>query len=210
MTDRNKACALDSGAPLPHLLEQVRACTLCQAHLPLGCRPVVVAEASARLLIIGQAPGTKVHASGIPWDDASGKRLRQWLAMGEAEFYDPSLVAIMPMGFCYPGRGTSGDLPPRPECAHQWHDSIRQRLPNIQTTLLIGSYAQNYYLPGTAKTLTERVQAWRDYAPEFFPLVHPSPRNQRWLKKNPWFEAEVVLELQAHVAQVLGRKYGRS
>ncbi len=166
---------------------------------------MIRAEASARLLVIGQAPGTKVHASGVPWDDASGVRLRQWLNLTPEVFYDTRQVAIMPMGFCYPGRGKSGDLPPRPECAPLWHSAVRELLPNIELTLLIGSYAQQYYLPKDRFTLTQRVQQWRDYLPEFLPLVHPSPRNQLWLKRNPWFEGEVVGHLQRRVAEVLER-----
>jgi len=173
----------------------VRACTLCKATIPEP-NPILRAHQDARLLIIGQAPGTKVHASGIPWDDASGKRLRQWLHMSDSDFYDESKVAIVPMGFCYPGKGKSGDLPPRPECAPKWHEQVLQQMPNIRCTLLIGQYAQQYYLPGSSKTLTERVSNWRTHAPDYFMLPHPSPRNQMWLRRNPWFEEELVPELQ--------------
>jgi len=190
---------------LPELLAKIRACTLCAHHLPLGCKPVIRAEASAKLLVIGQAPGTKVHASGVPWDDASGKRLRNWLNLSDEVFYDASKVAIMPMGLCYPGKGKSGDLPPRPECAPQWHGAVRGHLPNIELTLLIGSYAQQYYLPTRAKSLTDRIHRWQEYAPDYFPLVHPSPRNQLWLRRNPWFEAEVIPALQMRVAQLQAR-----
>lgn len=185
------------------LLDEIKQCRLCEQSLPLGCRPVIRAAASAKLLIVGQAPGTKVHASGVPWDDASGQRLRQWLKLDKDVFYDEQQVAIMPMGFCYPGKGKSGDLPPRPECAPAWHRQVLERLPNIQLTLLIGNYAQQYYLAGEYKTLTQRVQNWREFAPSAFPLVHPSPRNQLWLRKNPWFEADVIPELQKRVAQLL-------
>ena len=189
--------------PLQNLLEQVRSCTLCEKDLPLGPRPVVRANSNAKILIIGQAPGTKVHASGTPWDDASGNRLRAWMGISPEVFYNEQQIAIMPMGFCYPGRGKSGDLPPRKECAPQWHQALLAQLPNIQCTLFIGNYAQNYYLDNKHKNLTERVKAWRDYFPTQIPLVHPSPRNQIWLKKNPWFEQNVVPQLQQVVTAVL-------
>ncbi|ESQ82157.1 hypothetical protein AEAC466_18650 [Asticcacaulis sp. AC466] len=155
---------------------------------------------------MGQAPGTKVHVSGTPWDDASGKRLRDWLGVTPDQFYDPTQFAIVPMGFCYPGRGQGGDNPPRPECAPLWHDRVLAELPNIKLTLLIGTYAQTRYLGDQRKsTLGDTVCAWRDYVAEgYLPLVHPSPRNGIWLRKNPWFEAEVVPYLRAHVARVLG------
>lgn len=193
---------------LNQLLAQVRNCTECKAHLPLGCRPVVRAASTAKIVIIGQAPGTKVHASGIPWDDASGDRLRMWLNLDKSEFYDESNIAIIPMGFCYPGRGKSGDLPPRKECAPLWHDKLFSQLPNLQLKILVGSYAQKYYLadqPGYKKsdTLTKTVQNWQNFAPEFFPLVHPSPRNQLWLRKNPWFEEELLTPLRERVERVL-------
>ncbi len=189
-------------------LDEVRGCTLCRQHLPLGPRPVLVAQASARLLIVGQAPGTRVHASGIPWDDPSGDRLRSWLGLTSAEFYDARKIAIVPIGLCYPGRGKSGDLPPRPECAPRWHPRILAQLPNIETTLLIGQYAQRFYLgaqPPRYKNLTERVKAWREYAPRWVPLVHPSPRNQYWLQSNPWFEGQLVPELRRQVRRLLDR-----
>lgn len=200
------------------LLQHIESCTRCEPHLPLGPRPVVRASERARILIIGQAPGSKVHASGIPWDDASGKRLRQWLQTPDDVFYDSRKIAIMPMGFCYPGKGKSGDLPPRPECAPQWHAQLLQHMPNIQLTLLIGQYAQQYYLndmgsvdrSGQAdsflkkyQTLTERVRNWRDAPAGFIPLPHPSPRNQFWLKKNTWFEDEVVPHIRAEVQRLL-------
>ncbi|MFD2246405.1 uracil-DNA glycosylase family protein [Pontibacter ruber] len=187
--------------PLESLLQQVRACRLCEEHLPLGPRPVLRAATSARLLIVGQAPGTKVHASGKPWDDQSGKRLRQWLNMSEELFYDETQVAIIPMGFCYPGKGKSGDLPPRPECAQHWHQQLLALLPNIELTLLVGKYAQDHFLGSAAKgTLTETVAAWPDYLPRYMPLPHPSPRNQFWLRRNPWFEADAVPALQQLVS----------
>jgi uracil-DNA glycosylase len=156
------------------------------------------------LLIIGQAPGIKVHESSIPWNDASGERLREWLGIGSDTFYDEQKVAIVPMGFCYPGKGKSGDLPPRKECAELWHKKVLQSLPNIQMTLLIGQYAQNYYLKErTTNTLTETVKNWQAWAPEFLPLPHPSPRNNIWLKKNPWFETEVIPYIRKHISEHL-------
>ena len=191
---------------LDSLFEEIRACRLCEAHLPLGPRPVIRGAESARLLIIGQAPGTRVHASGIPWDDLSGDRLRHWLGVDKPTFYDESRIAIMPMGLCYPGKGKSGDLPPRPECAPAWHDKVLILLPNIELTLLIGQYAQHRYLGKAARgSLTETVRSWADYSPGWLPLPHPSPRNTLWLKKNPWFEQEVIPHLQQRVAPLLKR-----
>lgn len=188
---------------LTSLLKQVRACDICANNLPLGPRPVIQIGASARIMIIGQAPGIKVHNTGKPWNDPSGVRLRQWLNLSEIEFYDETKVAIMSMGFCYPGRGKSGDLPPRPECAPQWHNKLLELLPNIKLTLLIGQYAQQYYLKDQYKTLTERVMHWREFPEGMFALPHPSPRNQSWLKKNAWFEEEAIPELQQRVRQAL-------
>ncbi len=184
------------------LLDEITACTVCAAHLPLGPRPVVrAADPRAKILIVGQAPGTKVHASGVPWDDASGRRLRDWMGVTPEQFYNESLFAIVPMGFCYPGRGKGGDNPPRPECAPLWHDRVRAALPGIKLTLLIGAYAQARYLGDQRKaTLGETVRAWETYIDEgYLPLVHPSPRNQIWLKRNPWFEKEIVPYLRAAV-----------
>tara|TARA_R110000823_G_scaffold171736_7_gene304148 strand:+ start:21879 stop:22466 length:588 start_codon:yes stop_codon:yes gene_type:complete len=185
------------------VLEDARNCRLCSAHLPHAPRPVLRAAATARIMLIGQAPGTRVHASGIPWDDASGDRLRDWLGVGSELFYDERQFAIMPMGFCYPGKGRSGDLPPRPECAPQWHAALLSGLPDIRLTLLIGQYAQRYYLGRQHKTLTATVQDWQTHLPRYFALPHPSPRNRLWLRKNPWFETEVVPELKRRVAQCL-------
>lgn len=189
---------------LTALLAQIRACAVC-ADLPHGPRPVVQAGAGARVLIIGQAPGTKVHASGVPWDDDSGDRLRMWTGLGSTDFYDPARVALMPMGFCYPGKGPSADLPPRTECAPLWHDRLRALLPAVQLTLLVGHHAQDRYLPRQPKrTMTDAV---RDYggAPDgFFPLPHPSWRVTGWMRKNPWFEAELLPVLRARVATALG------
>ena len=185
---------------LDHLLRDIRACRICEAHLPLGPKPVLRASATARLLVVGQAPGTKVHATGIPWNDASGQRLRTWLDMDAATFYDEHRVAIVPMGFCYPGKGPSGDLPPRPECRATWHPRLLPLLPDVRLTLLIGQYAHAYFLGSRRKaTLTDTVRAWREYAPQYLPLPHPSPRNVGWFKANPWFEAEVVPALRERV-----------
>ena len=189
---------------MDELLARIRACTICAAHLPAGPRPIIAGHPSARIVIIGQAPGRKVHASGIAWDDASGRNLRAWMAMSEEVFYDPAQVALVPMGFCYPGTGRSGDLPPRPECAPEWHAPLLDAMPNIQLTLLIGMYAQRQYL-GTAakKTLTETVAASAEYGPGFLPLPHPSPRNNIWQRRNPWFGTDVLPTLQERVAAAL-------
>lgn len=184
------------------LLLDIKDCRHCLPHLPHGCRPVVQASAKSRVLIIGQAPGLKVFASGTPWDDASGDSLRRWLGVDKSLFYNPAFFALMPMGFCYPGAGKSGDLPPRPECAPLWHHKLLAQMPDIRLTLLIGRYAQNHYLEtGAGETLTETVRAWRSFLPRFFPLPHPSPRNRIWQRNNQWFEAEVLPELQASVTQ---------
>ena len=189
---------------LPALLDEIRGCTLCAPHLAHGPRPVLRAAASARLLIASQAPGRAVHASGIPFDDPSGDRLRDWLAVDRDTFYDAARIAIIPMGFCYPGTGKSGDLPPRPECAPAWREPLLALLPNIQTTLLVGRYAVDWHLPDPRRrTLTEAVQRWRVRWPKVLPLPHPSPRNNRWLRDNPWFEAEVVPQLQKRVLELL-------
>lgn len=189
---------------MKYLLNNIRNCSLCKAHLPLGPRPVVTAHSNSKIVIIGQAPGTKVHASGIPWDDASGKQLRKWLDVSEDDFYDENKFAIIPMGFCYPGRGKGGDLPPRSECAPQWHDQLLEFMPNVELVLLIGMYAQKYYLKKRAKkTLTETVDKYQEYLPDYFPLPHPSPRNRFWLTRNPWFEEHVISELQATIKSVL-------
>ena len=185
------------------LLQQVRSCRLCEAELPLGARPVLQCAAEARILIAGQAPGSKVHASGIPFDDASGERLRYWLGVDRHQFYDPAQFAILPMGFCYPGRGKSGDLPPRAECASTWRRQLLGALPRIELTLLLGQYAQAWHLGKDAISLTERVKQWRAGWPEMLPLPHPSPRNNRWLKQNPWFADEVLPELQMRVSKLL-------
>ncbi|NMM27765.1 MAG: uracil-DNA glycosylase family protein [Glaciimonas sp.] len=198
--DKRQCSSLDA------LLTEVRACRACEQHLPLGPRPIVRAAAQARILIVGQAPGARVHVSGIPWDDASGDRLRTWLGIDLASFHDESQFAIIPMGFCYPGRGTSGDKPPRRECAQMWLDSLLEQLPEIQLTLLIGQYAQHHFL-GTSRrpSLTETVRAWQEYAPTFIPLPHPSPRNQGWFQRHPWFENEVLPMLRGRVESILAQ-----
>lgn len=186
------------------LVQRVERCRICEANLPLGPRPAFSIHEESRILIVGQAPGTKVHATGIPWNDASGEELRRWLAVDRETFYDPRIFGIMPMGFCYPGRGKGGDLPPRPECAPAWHSLLRQHMPQLQLTLLIGSYAQAYYLEsGREATLTETVRNFENYLPQFFPLVHPSPRNRIWMRRNPWFEEMVVPSLRKAISEVL-------
>jgi len=193
-------------AALDRLLSEVRACRICAEQLPLGPRPVVRMAKSARILVIGQAPGTRVHETGLPWNDASGDRLRDWLGLSVDDFYDPAKLAIMPMGFCYPGRfDRGGDLPPRPECAPTWHDALRQHLPDIGLTLLIGQYAQERYLgPRRAKTMTETVHHFHDFLPDgILPMPHPSWRNTAWMKKNPWFEADLLPVLQSRVHGLL-------
>jgi uracil-DNA glycosylase len=192
---------------LPSLLKDVRACTLCAqplAQLGLSPRPVVQVAAGARILVVGQAPGRKVHESGMPFDDASGERLREWMGVDRATFYNPEVVAIVPMGFCYAGTGSSGDLPPRRECAPQWRAPLLAALPHIELTLVIGQYAMAWHLPDqAAQSLTETVKAWQTHWPKVLPLPHPSPRNNIWLKANPWFAQQVVPALQARVAAVL-------
>ena len=189
---------------LDELLREVRGCCVCAESLPLGPRPVLRAAPTARLLLVGQAPGTRVHATGIPWNDASGERLREWMGIDKRRFYDPGRVAIMPMGFCYPGTNArGGDHPPRKECAPLWHQKLRAHLPDVDLTLLIGRYAQLHYLgESSRRTLTETVQAWRDYLPEFLPLPHPSWRNQVWLKRHPWFATEVLPTLRAETKRL--------
>ena len=190
---------------LASLLTEVRACAICAEHLPLGPRPVLQIHASASILIAGQAPGRKVHETGVPFNDASGDRLRTWLGVSREVFYDPKQVAILPMGFCFPGTGNSGDLPPRAECAPAWRAPLLSHLRNLKLTLVIGQYAQTYHLPNEAASLTEIVQAWRKHWPHTVPLPHPSPRNKLWLKRNPWFEKELVPLLKARVSEALKR-----
>lgn len=186
------------------IIRDARACTLCAAQLPLGPRPVFQLHPNAKILIAGQAPGARVHASGVPFDDASGDRLREWLGVTRETFYDATKIAILPMGFCYPGTGKSGDMPPRPECAPQWRAPLLGLMPNIRLTLVIGQYALDWHLRDQQKsTLTETVRAWREYWPAHLPLPHPSPRNNIWLKKNPWFAHDVLPELKKRVGKIL-------
>jgi uracil-DNA glycosylase len=193
-----------AGRRIDVLLAEIRACSACEAHLPLGPRPVLQASADARLLIVGQAPSATVHATGVPWDDRSGEQLRRWLGIDRDVFYDASRVAIMPMGYCYPGRGASGDLPPRRECAALWHARLLAQMPHIALTLLVGQYAQRHFLgPARKAGLTETVQAFEDYAPRFMPLPHPSPRNTGWFKHHPWFERDVLPVLRERVREAL-------
>ncbi len=189
---------------LPELLATIRACRVCAADLPLGPRPLLQVAKTARVLLIGQAPGRQAHQSGIPWNDLSGMRLRQWMGIDEEVFYDASRIAIIPMGYCYPGTGQHGDLPPRRECSDLWLKRLLEQLPYIELTLLIGAYAQRHFLADSRQSpLTETVKRWQEYAPRYFPLPHPSPRNQGWLKKNPWFEQQLLPELRLQISSLL-------
>ncbi len=187
---------------LDGLLADIRGCRVCAPEMPHEPRPVLAVAGSARIVVIGQAPGNLVHRTGIPWNDPSGKRLRQWLAVDDRQFYDPRLFALVPMGFCFPGYdGKGGDLPPRRECAPLWHDRVMAHLPADHLRLLVGQYAQRRYLgPRWAGSLTETVRRWRDFLPESLPLPHPSWRNTGWLKRNPWFEEELLPVLRDHIA----------
>ena len=189
------------GETLDH---SVRLCAICAADLPLGPRPIVQVGREARVLVIGQAPGSKVHASGVPWRDDSGDRLRGWMGIDDETFYDKKRVAIAPMGFCYPGAGTSGDLPPRPECAPLWHERLLSHLPERRLTLLVGVHAQTYYLKGPGKTtLTDTVRGFRRHLPKIFPLPHPSWRSTIWMRRNPWFQTEALPALREAIADAL-------
>ena len=186
------------------LLAEVRACSVCAAALPHGPRPVVQASAAARVLIIGQAPGSKVHASGVPWDDDSGERLRDWTGLSREDFYDPERVAIVPMAFCYPGKASGGDLPPRKECAPLWHARLLAGLPEVRLTLLVGQYAHKAYLPRELRgSLTEAVRRHAEAPGDLFPLPHPAWRSRIWMQRNPWFEAEVLPVLRRRVWEAL-------
>ncbi|CBL46336.1 Uracil-DNA glycosylase family protein [gamma proteobacterium HdN1] len=189
---------------------QVRACTVCTPFLPLGPRPVLQVHPDARILIASQAPGRKVHETGIPFNDPSGVRLREWLGISPEIFYDPHKIAIIPMGFCYPGRGRSGDLPPRPECAPLWRARLLSHLKNLELTIAIGKYAIAYHLPDQRKRpLTDVVRDWQAHWPHTIAIPHPSPRNNIWLKRNPWFEAELLPTLRPLVQDVLARSGGK-
>ncbi|MBN8222875.1 MAG: uracil-DNA glycosylase family protein [Spirochaetes bacterium] len=190
--------------PVESLLAEIRSCTVCAPYLPLGPNPIIRAKGAARILLIGQAPGTKVHASGIPWNDQSGIKLRDWFAVDTAAFYNEEKFAIMPMGACYPGKGKSGDLPPRPECAPLWHAKVQALLPNLRLVILIGSYAVRYYLPQLGRLSVRDLVLQADFErAAVLPLVHPSPRNKLWLKQNPWFESGVIPKLRARLHAIL-------
>jgi uracil-DNA glycosylase len=190
---------------LKHLLKEISDCRLCEDHLPLGPRPVLQANSQAKILIAGQAPGRKVHETGIPFNDASGDRLRDWMGIDKSMFYDGSKIAILPMGFCYPGTGKSGDLPPRPECAEAWREQLLKTLPKIELILVIGQYAHKYHLGNKQKkNLTETVKSWREYWKKgLLPLPHPSPRNNIWLHKNAWFEKDILPTLKSSVQKLI-------
>lgn len=193
---------LRNNGQLETLLTEVRACTICTG-LPLGPKPLLQADSAAQILLVGQAPGSKTHEKGRPFDDVSGKRLRDWLGVTEEQFYDPRLFAIIPMGFCFPGTGKGGDMPPRPECAPAWRQPLLDALPNIRLTLVLGQYAMNWHLgERRSRTLTDTVKRWREFWPELLPLPHPSPRNIRWFKANPWFETDVIPVLQDRVREL--------
>jgi len=185
------------------LLAEVKSCSICDNYLPFGARPVLQLHPNARILIAGQAPGKKVHDSGIPFDDASGNRLREWMGISKDEFYNAKQVAILPMGFCYPGTGKSGDLPPRRECEQTWRKSLLEQLPSVEMTLVLGKYAQDYHFGKSNSSLTELVRSWETYWPKMVPLPHPSPRNNIWLRRNPWFEAELLSLLRTTIPQIL-------
>lgn len=186
------------------LLTNVRNCQICKDHFVHDPNPVLTAHPESKIVIIGQAPGAIVHQTSIPWNDKSGDNLRRWLGINRSIFYDQSKIALIPMGFCYPGKGKSGDLPPRSECAPLWHDVILHKINNVKLTLLIGQYAQNYYLvEQTEKTLTATVHNYQKYLPQYFVLPHPSPRNNIWRAKNPWFDQKIIPELQKEVARAL-------
>ncbi|MEH6663078.1 MAG: uracil-DNA glycosylase family protein [Parasphingorhabdus sp.] len=192
----------DSDA-LARLLGDIRACSICTG-LPLGPKPLLQADSAAKILLVSQAPGSKTHEKGRPFDDVSGKRLRDWLGVNEEQFYDPRLFAIVPMGFCFPGTGKGGDMPPRPECAPAWRKPLLEALPNIELTLVLGQYAMNWHLgERKSRTLTETVKRWQEFWPEFLPLPHPSPRNIRWFMANPWFETDVIPLLQDRVRELV-------
>ena len=200
----NQTIILTMPSAFDLLVSEIRACHNCADSLPLGPKPVIQVSKSARLLIVGQAPGKKVHETGLPFNDPSGNRLREWLGINRDTFYDPSQIALVPMGFCYPGTGKSGDLPPRPECASLWRQKLLNELSNIKLTLVIGQYAHQYHLKGRQKAnLTQTVRAWKEYWPDYIPLPHPSPRNNRWLRDNPWFETEILPALKEQVQYIL-------
>lgn len=188
---------------MKHLLAQIKNCTVCDPHLPLGPRPIIEAVPSSKIVLISQAPGSVVHKSGKAWADQSGKKLREWLGVNEDTFYNPQHFAILPMGFCYPGKGKTGDLPPRKECAPLWHPAVLSRLKKVQLIITIGAYASSYYLPNDGRNLTQQVENFNDYLPQYWPIPHPSPVNRFWRAKNPWFEEQTVCLLQKKIATIV-------
>jgi uracil-DNA glycosylase len=190
------------------LIGNIRKCEVCKEYLPLGPRPIFQLSALSKIIIIGQAPGRRVHETGIPWNDASGKRLREWMNVDDSMFYDPAIFSILPMGLCYPGKGISGDLPPRRECAPLWHPQAFKYLKRLPLILLIGQYAQRYYLKREFKGgLTETIRNYREYLPQYFPLPHPSPRNQNWVRVNPWFSEEIIPALQKSIMSAISLEF---
>ena len=189
--------------PIDDLLTEIRACTVCADSLVDGPRPIIQASSTSRIVIIGQAPGRRVHESGVPWDDPSGVRLRAWLDLTDDEFYDPSLVALVPMGFCFPGSSDKADLPPRPECAPLWHERVLTELPQDRLEVILGRFALARYVSDPGRTLTDTVAEWRRHLPGQVVLPHPSPRNRRWLAKNPWFESDTLPAVRNRVREVL-------
>ena len=186
------------------LLKEIRACQVCKAHLPLEPRPIISATIHSKIVLVSQAPGKKAHDHNKAWDDPSGRKLREWLGVTDDQFYDPNNFAVLPMGFCYPGKGKTGDLPPRKECAPLWHESVWEQFENVKLIIVIGKYAQDQYLKGISKkNLTENVANFRDFLPKYFPLPHPSPVNRFWMVKNPWFEKEVLGELREIIKNIL-------
>lgn len=186
------------------LLSQIKLCDFCEPHLPCGANPVMLAGSKSKVIIVGQAPGKRVHQTNIPWNDKSGDNLRNWLGVDKDLFYDTSIFALMPMGFCYPGTGKNGDFPPRKECAPLWHPQLLKQMPNKKIFLLVGSYAQNYYLGKNSKSsLTETVKNFNEYLPNYFPLPHPSPRNNIWQAKNPWFKQDVIPALKNLIIEIV-------
>ncbi|MFC4633830.1 uracil-DNA glycosylase family protein [Dokdonia ponticola] len=189
---------------MKNLVTSIQSCTVCKAHLPVTPNPIFRIHPKARVVIISQAPGSIAHQSSVPWKDPGGRQLRLWLDCDEETFYDPTKVAIVPMGFCYPGKGKTGDLPPRPECAPLWHEVVLNSMPETKLVILIGNYSQKYYLKKTRKkNLTETVRHFQEYLPEVFPLPHPSPRNRFWLTKNPWFDTDVLPRVQSAFAKAV-------
>ncbi len=198
-------CRLQSLSPMYNLLTQIRNCKACEHHLPFGANPIISASSESKIIVIGQAPGRLVHYTSIPWNDKSGDNLRGWMGVDKPTFYNPDLIALMPMGFCYPGTGKTGDLAPRPECAPLWHDKLLTLMPKVELVLLIGHYAQNYYLTTSAmENLTKTVRSFEHYLPKYFPLPHPSPRNNIWQTKNKWFKVSVLPELKTKIKNILG------